>query len=313
MSLIADVQVTDINSNGDERMQRWRWYLRSLYWVVTVVSTTGFGEIVPQNTQEMLIAIACFFAGAFILSIILSSFTAGMTSITKAHREYLYQVKLLLVSGSGSKFYCACILEMAQQYFLFQKYLNNVGLSEIRQWQVNLYFNVLWDKCRGRKYHEVTYSLPTSLRIEVCNALYADTLGKVLMFQVSTDRSTFLRQVASRVHHSIYLPGVCIVKEGDSGNSMYIVYRGQVSGLVAGNSPLAQKEPELKEVYLVGDVFGKLPCLFQNESYKKSYRAESITEVLELQSKEVRHLAYIYPEFMQMLKAIIASKYVSCV
>ncbi len=80
-------------------MQRWKWWLRSLYWVVTVVSTTGFGDIVPQNVPEMIVGIVCFFAGAFILSIILSSFTAGMTSITKAHREYLYQVKLLLVSS----------------------------------------------------------------------------------------------------------------------------------------------------------------------------------------------------------------------
>lgn len=79
-------------------MQQWKWWLRSLYWVVTVVSTTGFGDIVAQNPNEMMMGIACFFCGAFILSIILSSFTAGMTSITKAHREYLYQVKLLIVS-----------------------------------------------------------------------------------------------------------------------------------------------------------------------------------------------------------------------
>jgi len=78
-------------------MKPWRWWVRALYWVVTVISTTGFGDITPQNVIEMIIGIICVFSGAFILSIILSNFTAGMASLTKAHREYLYQVKLLVV------------------------------------------------------------------------------------------------------------------------------------------------------------------------------------------------------------------------
>lgn len=135
-------------------------------------------------------------------------------------------------------------------------------------------------------YHEVTAILPTTLRIEVCHALYVDVLEKVFLFNI--DDPTFLRQVASRCIHSIYLPGVCIVKEGDLGNSMFIVFRGQVSGIVANDSPAM----ELKKVYLVGDVFGKLPCLFHNEYYRKSYRAEVITEVLEVHISDIKKKLY---------------------
>ncbi|ODN03013.1 Cyclic nucleotide-gated olfactory channel [Orchesella cincta] len=269
----------DIQMRNDAEMEAWRWWLRSLYWVVTVISTTGFGDITPQNISEMVVGIICFFAGAFILSIILSSFTAGMTSVTKAHREYLYQVKLLL------------------------KYLNNVGLSNIRQGQANVYFDVLWEKCRGRMYHEVTAILPTTLRIEVCSALYQDVLSKVALFNINDP--TFVRQVSARVTHSIYLPGVCIVKEGDLGSSMYVVFRGRVSGISANDST----KMELQKVYLVGDVFGKLPCLFHNEWYKKSYRAEELTEVLELHSRDVLHLSAVFSEFWKMLKAYVEVKY----
>ncbi|CAL8137954.1 unnamed protein product [Orchesella dallaii] len=253
--------VTDrnIQDRDDKDMDAWRWWLRSLYWVVTVISTTGFGDITPQNINEMVVA--------------------GMTSVTKAHREYLYQVKLLL------------------------KYLNNVGLSNIRQGQANVYFDVLWEKCRGRMYHEVTAILPTTLRIEVCSALYQDVLSKVALFNINDP--TFVRQVAARVTHSIYLPGVCIVKEGDLGSSMYVVFRGRVSGITANDS----SKIELQKVYLVGDVFGKLPCLFHNEWYKKSYRAEELTEVLELHSRDVLHLAAVYTEFWKMLKAYVEVKY----
>lgn len=61
-------------------------------------STTGFGDITPRNVNEMIMGIVAVFSGAFILSIILSHFTAGMASLSKAHREYIYQVKLLVVS-----------------------------------------------------------------------------------------------------------------------------------------------------------------------------------------------------------------------
>lgn len=91
------VKGREIATHDDELMEHWRWYIRSMYWVITVVSTTGFGDITPQNTHEMWIGIVCFFCSAFVLAIILSQFTAGMTTITKAHNTYLYQLKLLLV------------------------------------------------------------------------------------------------------------------------------------------------------------------------------------------------------------------------
>lgn len=152
-------------------------------------------------------------------------------------------------------------------------------------------------------YHEVTSVLPTTLRIEICNALYIDVLRQVTLLNIGNP--TFLRQVAARVTHSLYLPGVCIVKEGDLGSSMFIVFRGHVSGIMASDSP-AQ---ELKKVYLVGDVFGKLPCLFHNEWYRKSYRAEVITEILEIHSRDLIHLATIYSDFWKLLKAYVEVTY----
>jgi hypothetical protein len=72
---------------------QWKWWIRSLYWVVTTVSTTGFGDITPYTVSEMLLAIICTFCGAFILSVILSHFTAGLASQTKPFREFMYQVE----------------------------------------------------------------------------------------------------------------------------------------------------------------------------------------------------------------------------
>jgi hypothetical protein len=78
-------------------MEPWKWYIRSLYWVITTVSTTGFGDITPLNANETVLSIGAIFCGAFVLSIILSHFTSGTASLSKSAREYLYQVNLLTV------------------------------------------------------------------------------------------------------------------------------------------------------------------------------------------------------------------------
>ena len=40
-----------------------KWYVRSLYWVITTVSTTGFGDITPLNTTETVLAVVAIFCG----------------------------------------------------------------------------------------------------------------------------------------------------------------------------------------------------------------------------------------------------------
>ena len=85
-------------SPTQKELHKWRWYIRSMYWVVTTISTTGFGDITAQSLPECAVAIICIFCGAFLLSIILSQFTSGITSLSKYRREFSYQVKLLAVT-----------------------------------------------------------------------------------------------------------------------------------------------------------------------------------------------------------------------
>lgn len=139
----------------DEDFLEWKWWIRSLYFIVAVVSTTGFGDIVPYTVMEMGVAILCIFSGAFILSVILSNFTVGMASLTRANREYIYQVSLLV------------------------KHLRNIGLSKTRQDQVMMYFLMLWDRCKGTSYNKATQILPICMQIEVCNSLFAPCLRTV--------------------------------------------------------------------------------------------------------------------------------------
>lgn len=198
----------------------------------------------------------------------------------------------------------ATIAKKLKLLFLhLQKYLRNIGLSSLKQELVLLYFETVWTNVEGILYHKAATILPPSLQVEVSYALFESVLCQVKFFR--THDKNFIRQVANRVEHSIYLPGVCIVKEGDLGNAMYIVYKGRVSGLVE----TVESENELRSIYLVGDTFGRCPALFWDEVYKKSYRAEEYTEVLSIAQHEIMNLTVLYEDFWKILITFIDKKY----
>lgn len=71
-----------------------------------------------------------------------------------------------------------------------------------------------WERCRGTPYHHSLQLLPMSMQIDVAYSLYESELNMVKIFDL-TNKTMFLRQVAMCLTHSVYLPGVHIVKEGN--------------------------------------------------------------------------------------------------
>ena len=100
----------------------------------------------------MGVAIVCIFSGAFILSIILSQFTSGMSSLGKTRREYTYQVLLLVVC----KYYFLNEFKSSnwmlnRKIFFIKKYLRNSGLSENHQQLVKTHFQTVIKYLSGLK------------------------------------------------------------------------------------------------------------------------------------------------------------------
>jgi hypothetical protein len=58
-------------------------------------------------------------------------------------------------------------------------------MSQERRDQVMSYFVMRWETCRGIRYHASTAILPTTLKAEVCYALYIDVVGKVWKWQMA--------------------------------------------------------------------------------------------------------------------------------
>ena len=123
------------DSRPGEEDPGWKWYIRSLYWMLTTASTIGFGDIVPVNLVEVILSLICTFCGTFLLAIVLCQWSAGVTSLQKSHLEYLYRLKGDVVS----------IWEEVLAIITFQSY---VGTKLISNWFIFCTYRdicLVWD------------------------------------------------------------------------------------------------------------------------------------------------------------------------
>ena len=82
-------------------------YLASLYFVVTTVTTVGFGDILPTNDKERVICLVIILFGVFLYSYIIGSITAIMTKSIKRNEivnkklDSLYSLSKELKMSNG--------------------------------------------------------------------------------------------------------------------------------------------------------------------------------------------------------------------
>eukprot|EP00931_Biecheleriopsis_adriatica_P043728 TRINITY_DN24987_c0_g1_i1.p1 TRINITY_DN24987_c0_g1~~TRINITY_DN24987_c0_g1_i1.p1 ORF type:complete len:721 (-),score=119.86 TRINITY_DN24987_c0_g1_i1:144-2273(-) len=94
-------------------------------------------------------------------------------------------------------------------------------------------------------------------QVDELNAMKA-SLNQVTLFKECS--SKFVDTLAEHVNHRLFEPGVIILKEGDYGDSMYILSRGEVD-IIIGEATVAT----LRD----GSVFGEMAAICKNPAVAK--------------------------------------------
>jgi hypothetical protein len=70
-------------------------YLTSFYFIVTTITTVGYGDILAASTFEKLISIFLMLCGTFFFAYASSLFTTLLTSLDQEGQEFLQKKRLL--------------------------------------------------------------------------------------------------------------------------------------------------------------------------------------------------------------------------
>eukprot|EP00002_Diphylleia_rotans_P019540 TRINITY_DN3775_c0_g1_i9.p1 TRINITY_DN3775_c0_g1~~TRINITY_DN3775_c0_g1_i9.p1 ORF type:complete len:1298 (-),score=207.53 TRINITY_DN3775_c0_g1_i9:18-3911(-) len=244
-------------------------YLNALYWSIVVLTTIGFGDITPQNSAEIIVAICTMFTGAFFYGLLFGNIASVLS----------------VLDASSSR--------LMQKTSRLHRYMNYHKLPEDLKQRIHSYFDVIWAREKGLDEQDITQDLPTGLRSEIAVYIHRNLVNKVAFFRATEDPG-FINSLVLNLKPQVALPGEVIVREGDLPTEMYFLSRGSVEVTQNGT---------ILSVLQDGSYFGEVSLIFQ-ERRTATVKAVEYCELLMLTKADFDDSVKYFPDFARMIKDV---------
>lgn len=235
------------------------FYVRSLYSVISTMSSISSPDIMPTNQVEVITIIFIIIIGVLMFNTLLSALVSLMEGFDILEREYNAKI---------DKF---------REFVEWKKLPLEIESKVLR------YYEYHWTKCKGVNESAVLRNLPKSLRYSVSKFLVGPLLEKLPFFASCSEslKQYLLVLFMSRV----FLPDDPLMICGEQGREMFIIEKGQVAitstdrqvtfatltdGAYIGESSLLKASTRSASVYAMGyvdtyfitrDSFQRVRCL----------------------------------------------------
>ncbi|DAZ97230.1 TPA: hypothetical protein N0F65_010392 [Lagenidium giganteum] len=181
-------------------------FLRSLHWSIVLLTTVGYGDIVAYSTVESVVdciwifvsALICYFTGCAISSVL-----AHWHVLHSLQQERLEEINIVLAR------------------------LPNVPSTTASM--IRNYYQTTW-QFQGHTMleRELLAHVPRSLRYQIVESLYVETLKYCELFAKCRSDEIFLQTVAHILRTEIFLHNVTIVRAGHTAQEVYVIQSGEV-------------------------------------------------------------------------------------
>ncbi len=192
-----DITFRAINDNNV-----WFQYLRSIYWAVITMITTGLGDIVPITIPETIFVIFTQFTGMVITCAVIGNITTLM--VNNDSQEALYQRKM----------------DFLNNYMNYRKLPNDLRK---RIYHYNQY---MWQNLKGFNENVFLQQLPLRLQKLVSAAPTIEYIKYIPIFAVCPNH--IVSALASAMEPQIFAPNTYILKQGTLSDIFYIVTKGKL-------------------------------------------------------------------------------------
>jgi voltage-gated potassium channel len=244
-------------------------YIKSLYWVVTTLTSVGYGDVVPHGNVEMLFTILLQILGVGVLAIFVASVVGIFTKRNPAEQRYLENIEKL---------------RALIHYHRIPKDLEN---------RISDYFTYEWKQKLGYDESELMEALPYGLKNELQFEFKKNAIRDIPIFEGVDDQ--FIREVTHYLSPMILTPGDYLCRAGDSAKSMYFVQKGKLK-------VLSLNESKQLTILKPGDFMGEI-ALFKKSTRTATVKSISYSDIYELQKKEFEKVLKRYPDIAQKIKA----------
>ncbi|WOL09101.1 potassium channel KAT3-like [Canna indica] len=238
-------------------------YVTAIYWSITTLTTTGYGDLHAENSREML------------FDIFYMLFNLGLTA-------YLIgNMTNLVVHGTSRTRKFRDTIEAASEFAArnqLPKHTKNQILSHI----------CLRFKTEGLKQQETLNDLPKGLRSSIAHYLFFKVLQKVYLFHGVSLK--FLYQLVTEMQAEYFPPRVEVILQNETPTDLYILVTGAVELItkVDGNGKVHKKLVE-------GEAFGEVGVLFHTPQ-PFTARTIELSQILRMSSSTFINMIQENPE-----------------
>ncbi|CAH1119872.1 unnamed protein product [Phaedon cochleariae] len=239
----------------------------SYYFVLSLLTTTGIGDVSPENVLELCFALITILIGKIMISNIIGSVLRYVYQSEKTHLEYERDSKQLV------------------------QYLRNRNVSEYLIQRTWTFLKNQWDYEKCLLASKIFEELPYTLRQEISVSLYGDYLRETFLFKDIDEN--LLSQICSKLTPRTFFKHDYIVKHGHMDSTMYFIVQGEVC--------VSTKHDDLTETRHVilhaKDLFGVSQGLDLEAHHNFCYRPQgSEVEVLTLRFDDWAYMLGFFPK-----------------
>ncbi|CAI0545112.1 unnamed protein product [Linum tenue] len=179
----------------------WNRYVTSMYWSITTLTTTGYGDLHAENPREMLFDIFYMLFNLGLTSYLIGNMTNLVVHWTSRTRNFRDMVR------AASEFATRNQLPPRIQ----DQMLSHISLKF---------------KTEGLKQQETVNGLPKAIRSSIAHYLFYPIVENVYLFQgVSHD---FLFQLVSEMEAEYFPPREDVILQNESPTDLYVLVSGTV-------------------------------------------------------------------------------------
>lgn len=183
-------------------------YIASLYFSVYCVTTAGFGDVVPQNDMERLIAVLTMAAGASIYAYSVGSVSAIVASMDEDNNAFHQTMDNL------------------------NAWMNDVCLPAEMRAELRKYFHHTRSLSREPTYRRLLSHMSPVLRKRVAAHCHSTWVQQVPFFASKLvprmERDAFVMEVSLRLVPVSFAPDETVVRHNEPAQLLYILKRGLV-------------------------------------------------------------------------------------
>ncbi len=243
-------------------------YVDALYWVISTMTTVGYGDITPVTSLERIYAIITMIFGYSFFGYLIGSFASILTKKDPIREKYNQNLEKLTNAA---------------------RYAN---LPLDLQRRIYEYFNYQMTRRVGYDEESFINELPPGMRGEVSLYFRKEVIENIYLFADAPQ--SFIMEIAQQLRERIVAPDDYVFKAGDHGQQMFLIAHGSVS-------VFNKDETLLYRTLSEGDFFGEI-ALFQDIPRTATVKANTYCDIYALGKQTFEKTLEQYPDIAARIK-----------